>query len=160
MAQLLIVEDDCITALALHRAVTRMGHTVVACASSAAEAMAAVQAYRPDVVLLDIRLRGAQDGVLVGTDIQALWSIPVIYLSGLDPSQLGIPDFPEALWCYVAKPIDWDQLQDILARLFPMHPSRPRMPGSGLEDARHPIRLPTQELREQLRQWRQPVGAF
>ena len=160
MAQLLIVEDDRITALDLQRRVTRMGHTVVACVSSAAEAMAAVQAYRPDVVLLDIRLRGAQDGVLVGTDIQALWSIPVIYLSGLDPSQLGIPDVPEALWGYVAKPIDWDQLQDILARLFPMHPSRLRMPGSGLEDARHPIRLPTQELREQLRQWRQPVGAF
>jgi DNA-binding NtrC family response regulator len=160
MAHLLILEDDRITALALQRAVTRMGHTVVARTASAAEALAAVQAHHPDGVLLDLHLRGPRDGLLVGTDIQALWSTPVIYLTGSDPAQLGMPDVPDALWCYVAKPVDWDQLREILARLFPMHPPRPRVPWSGLEDAPHPIRLPTQELREQLRQLRQPVGTF
>jgi CheY-like chemotaxis protein len=160
MAQLLIVEDDRITALALQRAVTRMGHTVVARTASAAEALAAVQAHRPDVVLLDSHLSGPHDGLLVGIDIQALWSTPVIFLSASDPAQLGMPESPDALWCYLAKPIDWDQLQDILARLFPDHPPRPRGPWSGLEDTPHPIRLPTQELREQLRQLRRPVGAF
>jgi DNA-binding NtrC family response regulator len=147
MARLLIVEDDRITAFALQRAVTRMGHTVVARVASAAEAMAAVQAERPDVVLLDIGLAGPRDGLLVGLDIQTFWSTPVIYLSGSDPTDLGLPDFPEALWCYVAKPIDWDQLCDILARLFPAHP----IP--------HLRRFwPTPELREHLRQLRQPVG--
>lgn len=160
MAQLLILEDDRITALAPHRAVTRLGHTVVAHTASAAELLAAVQAHHPDGVLLDIHLRGPCDGLLVGTDIQALWSTPVIYLAGSDPTLLGMPDGPDALWCYVAKPIDWDQLRDVLARLFPTHPPCPRMPWLGLEDAPHPIGLPTQELREQLRQLRQPVGAF
>jgi ActR/RegA family two-component response regulator len=70
MARLLIVEDDRITALALQRAVTRMGHRVVARVFSAAEAMAAVQAYRPEVVLLDIGLTRPQDSLLVGVDIQ------------------------------------------------------------------------------------------
>jgi CheY-like chemotaxis protein len=82
MAQLLIVEDDRITALALQRAVTRIGHTVLACVSSAFEAMAAVQAFHPDMVLLDIHLSGSQNGLLTGIDIQTLWSTPVIYLSG------------------------------------------------------------------------------
>jgi DNA-binding NtrC family response regulator len=149
MAHLLIVEDDRITAQALHCAVTRMGHCVVARAASAAEAMAAVQAYRPDVVLLDIRLAGPHDGVLVGTDIQALWSIPVIYLSGSDPAKWALPDFPEALWCYLAKPIDWDQLRDILAHLFPTQPSHA-----------HAIRRTAQELREQLRQLRAHLASL
>jgi two-component system, response regulator PdtaR len=140
-----------------------MGHTVVARVASAAEAMAAVQAHRPDVVLLDIGLTGPRDGLLVGLDIQTFWSTPVIYLSGSDPSALGLPDFPEALWCYVAKPIDWDQLRDILARLFPAHPPGQGALGSGGEDTPHPIQpsrrfWPTPELREQLRQLRQPVG--
>jgi DNA-binding NtrC family response regulator len=119
MARILIVEDDRITAWALQRAVTRMGHLVVARTCSAVEAMAVVQADRPNVVLLDIGLTGPQDGLLVGLDIQTLWSTPVIYLSGSDPAQLGLPDWPDALWCYLAKPIDWHQLQDILAQLFP-----------------------------------------
>jgi DNA-binding NtrC family response regulator len=137
MAQLLIVEDDRITAQALQRAVTRMGHTILACASSAFEAMAAVQAYRPDVVLLNIHLSGPHDGLLTGIDMQTFWSTPVIYLSGSAPTQLCIPDFPEALWCSLSKPIDLARLCDMLARLFPIQ---------------HPCTL--QELREQLRHLR------
>ena len=157
MARILIVEDDRITAWALQRAVTQMGHTVVARVSSAAEAMAVVQADRPDVVLLDIRLMGPQDGFLIGLDIQTLWSTPVIYLSGSDPAQLGLPEFPEALWCYVAKPIDQGRLHDILAQLFPSP-----LAGENRPHPRHRSRLAwtTPELREQLRHLRQPVGAF
>jgi DNA-binding NtrC family response regulator len=154
MARLLIVEDDQITALAFQRAVTRLGHAVVACVSSAAEAMAAVQAYRPDVVLLDIGLQGPEDGLRVGVDMQTLWSTPVIYLSGSDPAQLGLPEFPEALWCYVAKPIAWDRLRDILARLFPGPPPRPGGRGPGGEERPDAIRPTLQELRERLRQLR------
>jgi DNA-binding NtrC family response regulator len=155
MAQLLIVEDDRITALALQRTLAGMGHAVVACVPSSAEAMAAVQAYRPDVVLLDIRLAGPQDGLQVGVDIQTFWSTPVIYLSGADPTRLGLPQFPEALWCYLSKPIDWDRLRDILARLFPNPPPGQEAPGRGGEErpSAHPPTL--QELRERLRQLRQ-----
>jgi DNA-binding NtrC family response regulator len=154
MARLLIVEDDQITALAFQRALTRLGHAVVACVSSAAEAMAAVQAYRPDVVLLDVGLQGPQDGLRAGVDIQTSWSTPVIYLSGSDPAQLGLREFPDALWCYVAKPIDWDRLRDILARLFPSPPPRPGGLGPGGEERPDAIRPTLQELRERLRQLR------
>ena len=66
-------------------------------------------------------------------------------------------EFPEALWCYVAKPIDQGRLHDILAQLFP--------PPLGGEDTPHPryrsrLAWTTPELREQLRHLRQPVGAF
>jgi DNA-binding NtrC family response regulator len=157
MAQLLIVEDDRSTAWALQRAVTRMGHTVVARVASAAEAMAVVQADRPDGVLLDIGLTGPQDGLLVGLDIQTFWSTPVIYLSGSTPTALGLPEFPEALWCYVAKPIDWHQLRDLLAQLFP--------PPLGGEDPSHPLvrsrRVWTSPaLHERLRHLRQPVASL
>jgi DNA-binding NtrC family response regulator len=144
MARLLIVEDDRITALALQRKVTQMGHTVVARVASAAEAMAAVQAERPDAVLLDIGLSGPQDGLSVGLDIQTFWATPVIYLSGSNPTALGLPEFPEALWCYIAKPIDWEQLRTTLARLFPTPPPQA-------------FRHPSLELREQLSTLRQPM---
>ena len=125
------------TALALQRALTRVGHTVVACATAVAEAMAAVQAYRPDAVLLDVHLLGPANGLLAGLDIQTLWSTPVIYLSGSTPAQLDIPEFPEALWCFLSKPVDMTQLCAMLAWLFPGQHAGTR-----------------EELREQLRQRR------
>jgi DNA-binding NtrC family response regulator len=160
MARILIVEDDRITAWALERAVTRMGHLVVACTFSVAKAMVAVYTHHPDVVLLDIGLMGPQDGLLVGQDIQTFWSAPIIYTSGSDLAQLGIPDGPHALWCYLAKPLDWRQLEDILAQLFPTPQPRPRAPWSSLEDTPPPICFPTQALREQLQYLREPVRAF
>jgi hypothetical protein len=105
-------------------------------------------------------LMDPQDGLLVGQDIQTFWSTPIIYISGSDPAQLGIPDGPDALWGSLATPLDWHQLEDILARLFPTPPPRPRAPWSGLEDTPPPIRLRTQTLRAQLKHLRQPVRAF
>ena len=144
MAHLLIVEDDAITALALQHAVTQMGHQVVARTASAAAAMAAVQAYRPDAVLLGRGLAASQDGLMVGTDIRTLWATPVIYLSGSDPVQFALPEFPEALYCVLAKPLDWDQLRDTLAHLSPAQP----------------VRHTAQELRERLRQLRAHLAAL
>jgi DNA-binding NtrC family response regulator len=137
MARILIVEDDRITVLALERAVTQMEHTVVARTASAAEALATVHTHRPDVVLLDVHPSEAPHTLAVGRYLQAVWSTPVIVLSASDPAHLGLHDGPNALWGYLAKPIDWDQLQDLLARLFPTH--RPRARESGLEDTPHPI---------------------
>jgi DNA-binding NtrC family response regulator len=149
MAHLLIVEDDAITAVALQHAVTQMGHQVVARTASAAAAMAAVQAYRPDAVLLDSNLAGSQDGLMVGADIQTLWATPVIYLSGSVPVQFALPEFPEALYCVLAKPLDWDQLRDTLTHLFPAQDAAPQ-----------PVRRTTQELRERLRQLRAHLAAL
>jgi hypothetical protein len=86
-------------------------------------------------------LPGTPDSLLAGVDLQTIWSTPVIYLSASDPTQLGMPEFAEAFWCYVAKPIDWDWLQEILARLFPHQPPLQGTPGSGGEATPHLLPL-------------------
>jgi CheY-like chemotaxis protein len=160
MARILIVEDDRMTAPALQRAVTRLGHTVVARTASAAEALAAVHAHGPDGDLLDRHVSRSRNGLFVAMDIQAVRSTFIIVLAASAAAHLGMPDGPGALWGYLAQPIDWHQLQDLLAWLFPTHPPCPRAPGSGLEDTPPPIRCPLQALRARLRHLRQSVGAF
>jgi CheY-like chemotaxis protein len=156
MARILIVEDDRITAWALQRVVTRMGHTVVARIFSAAEAMAVVQADRPNVVLLDIGLTGPQDGLLVGLDIQTLWSTPVIYLSGSDPPSsaclIGLTPYGAI----------WPNRSTGISSRTSWHSSSPPLGGEDMPHPRHRSRLAwtTPKLREQLRHLRQPVGAF
>jgi CheY-like chemotaxis protein len=61
--RILLVEDERIIAADLRRRLWRMGDTVVGTAASGEEAVAHAQRLQPDVVLMDIRLRGLMDGV-------------------------------------------------------------------------------------------------
>ena len=80
-ARVLIVEDEHLIALGLRRRLTAMGHTVVGLAASGEEAVARADVLQPDVILMDICLRGAMDGVEAARSIRARAPIPVIYLS-------------------------------------------------------------------------------
>jgi CheY-like chemotaxis protein len=59
----LIVEDESIIALDIQTSLETAGYTVVAIATSATEALEAAATLAPDIVLMDIRIRGDRDGV-------------------------------------------------------------------------------------------------
>lgn len=77
----LIVEDDQLVARDFAALVQRYGAQTVAHASDAEGALAAADARHPDVALVDIRIDGPVDGLIVGETL-ALSGIPVIYVSG------------------------------------------------------------------------------
>jgi signal transduction histidine kinase len=81
MAQILIVEDELIVARDLEASLSRLGHDVVGVAASSEEALEAVKQRRPDLVLMDIRLKGPLDGVSTAEKLRALFDLPVIYLT-------------------------------------------------------------------------------
>lgn len=114
MAHILIVEDDPIIAWDLQRQLMHLDRMVLALASSAQEAFAQVQAQRPEVVLMDIRLHGEIDGLAVGQDIQATYGIPVIYLLAYVPAQLGKRTGYTAPLYYLVKPMDREALHRTL----------------------------------------------
>jgi len=59
----LIVEDERIVAEDLRETLTEMGYDAYAIAASSDEAMARARERKPDVVLMDIRIKGPRDGV-------------------------------------------------------------------------------------------------
>jgi CheY-like chemotaxis protein len=61
--RLLIVEDEGITAIDTADLLRGLGYDVVGLVYAAEDAIAQVEAQRPDLVLMDIRLRGAMDGI-------------------------------------------------------------------------------------------------
>lgn len=79
---ILIVEDEQIIALALKLALEDLGFVVCGVAATPEPALALAKAHRPDVVLMDVRLRGGGDGVAVAREIHAMIGCPVIYLTG------------------------------------------------------------------------------
>jgi CheY-like chemotaxis protein len=80
--KVLIVEDEMIIALLIERMINDLGHQVVNKVSSGEEAIAEAEKHQPDLILMDIRLKGSIDGIEAMSQIQKRQNIPVIYISG------------------------------------------------------------------------------
>jgi two-component system, response regulator PdtaR len=80
--KILIVEDEFILALTTQRELEKLGYHVVGVAGSRQAALDAVEKHRPDIMLMDIQLRGQPDGIAITSEIQALYDTPVIYVTG------------------------------------------------------------------------------
>lgn len=118
LMRIIIVEDESITALDVARRLRRQGYQVVALASSGPQAIQLALTHHPDVVLMDIQLHGAMDGVDAARHIQASAPIPVIYMSAnVDATTLARIQSTEAAGV-VPKPIHFPTLQMILQRVL------------------------------------------
>jgi CheY-like chemotaxis protein len=80
--RVLVVEDDALIAMDLSVSVSQLGGEVVDVAATARDAMRLVAELRPDVVLMDVRLRGEPDGIEAAEIIQARRSTPIIFVTG------------------------------------------------------------------------------
>ncbi|PYU29845.1 MAG: hypothetical protein DMG28_19895, partial [Acidobacteria bacterium] len=79
--QILVVEDEGITAMDLEARLKRLGYSVPAVVSSGEEAILRAEETHPDLVLMDIMLRGQTDGVQAAQELQSRLGIPVVYLT-------------------------------------------------------------------------------
>jgi CheY-like chemotaxis protein len=80
--RVLIVEDDMIISLVIENMVKELGHEVVGKATSGDEAIRLASDQSPDLVLMDIRLKGEMDGIEAVTEIKQKIDTSVIYLTG------------------------------------------------------------------------------
>ena len=80
--RVLIVEDDMIISLVIENMINESGHEVVGKATSGDEAIRIATTESPDLVLMDIRLKGDMDGIEAVTEIRQKISTSVIYLTG------------------------------------------------------------------------------
>ncbi|WP_424355764.1 response regulator [Methanobacterium sp. MBAC-LM] len=80
-AKILIVEDEAITAMDIENKLENFGFEVVGIASRGEEAVKKAEDLRPDLILMDITLKGDMDGIEAADKIKSLFGIPVVYMS-------------------------------------------------------------------------------
>ena len=80
-AQILIVEDDGIIAMDLESRMKQLGYSVSGIANYAEKATETVEELNPDLVLMDIVLKGEMDGIEAAEIIRSRFDIPVIFLT-------------------------------------------------------------------------------
>jgi len=79
--EILVVEDEYIVAKDIQNTLTNLGYSVPAIASSGEEAIKTIDEHSPDLVLMDIVLKGKMDGVETADKIRLKFNIPVVYLT-------------------------------------------------------------------------------
>jgi len=79
--KILVVEDEVIVAKTIAGQLKQLGYAVADTASSGAAAIAKAAATQPDLILMDIVLKGEMDGVTTATHIRAQRDVPIIYLT-------------------------------------------------------------------------------
>ncbi len=79
--KILIVEDEMIIAANISLQLTNLGYEVTGILSRGEEALLHIEQQQPDILLLDINLKGNIDGIETAQIMQKTFNIPIIYLT-------------------------------------------------------------------------------
>ena len=110
-AKILIVEDEQITAADLEDTLVELGHEVAGSAATATDAIKLADKLRPDLALMDIRLKGDVDGIEAAVILRERYEIPSIFLTAhADDATLDRAKAAEPLG-YLVKPFQASELQ-------------------------------------------------
>lgn len=104
MVRILIAEDDALQALALKQFLERSGHEVVGTAVSGAQAVRRAESSRPQVVLMDIKLRGSGSGIEAAAEIRSRLGIPHLFITAYADEQTLRRAWATRPLGYIAKP--------------------------------------------------------
>jgi len=77
----LIVEDETLIAEELKERLSGLGFSIIAAVDTADEGIAIATREHPDLVLMDIRLKGEKDGVQAAKEIREQVDVPIVYLT-------------------------------------------------------------------------------
>ncbi|WP_268035963.1 hybrid sensor histidine kinase/response regulator [Algoriphagus sp. PAP.12] len=111
---ILIVEDDSVSALLLQRALEKNNHHILGVADSGEKALDLLEESHADIVMMDINLAGELDGITTTEIINEKFDIPVVYLSASSDAETlnkVVGTNPSA---YVIKPFNIRELNMVI----------------------------------------------
>lgn len=100
----LVVEDESIVSKDIQHSLKKLGYSVVGAASTGEKAIDLALSANPDIILMDIMLKGDMNGIEAADEIRKTCSIPVIFLTAYaDESTLSKAKITEP-YGYILKP--------------------------------------------------------
>src|SRR5262249_29883906 len=125
--RILIVEDEVIVAKDVQNRLIRLGYDVAGMTALGEEAVTLSGELRPDLILMDIRLKGCMDGVTAAELIRDRWGVPVVYLTAYaDDETLGRARRTEPFG-YILKPFEERELRTVIEMALYKHEAECRL---------------------------------
>ena len=109
--RILVVEDESLVARDLEHMLISLGHSVVGIITTGEEALKAARDKQPDLVLMDIVLKGEIDGIAAAERIWESWGIPVVYLTAYADDTIFQRAKLSEPFGYLLKPFERRELQ-------------------------------------------------
>lgn len=107
--RILVVEDDAIIAAHIGQMLERMGYDVLQLLASGEDALASMEKEVPDVVLMDVRLRGKLNGMDAGLEAFRKYGVGVVFSSAFSLGAASQTN-PSEPFGYVTKPVKEEEL--------------------------------------------------
>jgi two-component system cell cycle sensor histidine kinase/response regulator CckA len=119
--KIIVVEDERIVAKDIQNNLKLLGYDVPAIVSTGLEALEKTKEHKPDLLLVDIVLKGNMDGIELAKQVKSLYKIPIIYLTAYeDEDTLNRAKLTEPLG-YILKPYDERDLHTTLEMALYKH---------------------------------------
>lgn len=118
-ARVLIVEDEAIIAWQLSDMVEDLGHEVCGTVAGEPEAVAAAAREKPDLILMDVRLRAGGDGITAAETIRKSDTVPIVFCTAYATDAVLRTRMNAAGAAGVlSKPVSLDELRDALEQVL------------------------------------------
>lgn len=125
-ARILVVEDERLVAADISQCLQQLGYEVTGTAVSAVDALRQAVMKTPDLVLMDIKLKGGIDGVQAAEALYECMNVPVVYLTAfadVETVERAKQTFPSG---YVLKPFDDRSLRTAVELALHRHGATPK----------------------------------
>jgi CheY-like chemotaxis protein len=110
-SRILIAEDEAITAAALKSELISLGYDVVGITDAAEDVVRAAAELQPDVVFMDITLKGVLDGITAAVAIRGRTGTPVVFLTAHADEKTMKRSVFAGPFEYILKPFTRKELQ-------------------------------------------------
>jgi len=127
LATILVVEDESIVARDLQSRLRSLGYDVPAVAATGEEALKKAADIRPDLVLMDIRLKGAMDGIETAEQLRELFNVPPVYLTAYTDSETLRRAKITEPFGYIVKPFDERELHSAIEMALYRHKTETKL---------------------------------
>ncbi len=128
-SRILVVEDESIVARNIQNKLTKLGYDVCGVTSTGEDAIKLAKRLKPDLVLMDIVLRGKIDGIDAAKHIRSQFDIPIIYLTAhADLGTIKRATYTEPFG-YILKPFKVMEIQSAIEIALHKHKAESKIKG-------------------------------
>lgn len=124
---ILVVDDERIVALDIKGTLETLGYQVCAIANTAETALQAAETHSPDLVLMDINLKGEMDGIAIAHVFNAKYTIPVVFLTAYSDRDTFERAKSSNPYGFILKPFDARKLHSAIEIALVKHSEEARL---------------------------------
>lgn len=118
MRSILIVEDEKISSMLLEHLLSQLGCHIAGTASTGEEAIRQAESSHPDLIIMDVGLKGDMNGIEAARTICQYQQIPVLFLTAYTYEEISKDQNLPEQFGFLSKPVMIDELELKLNEVF------------------------------------------